>query len=171
MYAPLFPLPAATSSRVEMLPGIGPDGPTASKMSKSAGNTIDLGDAPELVASKLRTLDGERLHGFVEALIEDPAQASETIREHQAGKLSNAGVHDLLIAATEHLLAPIRARRASFQADDGLIEEILVDGTIRAREVAYATLQRVREAMGLEPLWKGLIDVAHRRAEDRKKPY
>jgi tryptophanyl-tRNA synthetase len=171
MYAPLFPLPDAMSSRVEMLPGIGPEGPSASKMSKSARNTIDLGDAPELVASKLRTLTGERLRGFVDALIEDRDGASETIAEHRAGKLSDASVHDLLIAATEALLAPIRARRAEFQADDGLLEEILVDGTIRAREVAYATLQRVREAMGLESLWKGLIDVAQRRAEDRKKPY
>ena len=97
--------------------------------------------------------------------------ASATIDEHEAGKLSDAAVHDLLIAATENLLAPIRARRASFQADDGLIEEILVDGTIRAREVAYKTLQQVREAMGLDSLWKGLIDVAQHRAEARKKPY
>lgn len=171
MYAPLFPLPESSPSRVEMLPGIGPDGPAASKMSKSAGNTIDLGDAPELVASKLRTLDGERLYGFVDALIEDRAQASATIDEHRAGKLSDAAVHDLLIATTEHLLAPIRERRATFEADDGLLDEILVDGTIRAREIAYKTLQQVREAMGLDSLWKGLIDVAHRRAEARKKPY
>lgn len=171
MYAPVFPLPSAQSSRVEMLPGVGPDGPAASKMSKSAGNTIALGDSPELVATKLRTLTGERLHGFVDALIEDREQATATIAEHQTGKLGDAAVHDLLIHATEALLAPIRERRAKFQADDGLVEEILVDGTIRAREVAYATLQRVREAMGLDSLWKGLIDVAHRRAEARKKPY
>ncbi|HLT35189.1 MAG TPA: tryptophan--tRNA ligase [Enhygromyxa sp.] len=171
MYAPVFPLPAALPSRVEMLPGIGPDGPAASKMSKSAGNTIELGDPPERVASKLRTLTGERLRGFVDALIDDREHAAATIAEHAAGKLDDAAVHDLLIDATEALLAPIRERRASFEADDGLIEEILVDGTIRAREVAYATLQRVREAMGLEPLWKGLIDVAQRRAEDRKRPY
>jgi tryptophanyl-tRNA synthetase len=171
MYAPVFPLPEAMSSRVEMLPGIGPDGPSASKMSKSAGNTIALGDGPELVARKLRTLTGERLRGFVDALIEDRAEANETITKHQAGKLGDTALHDLLIAATEALLAPIRERRATFEADDGLIEEIVVDGTIRARQVAYATLQQVRETMGLETLWKGLIDVAHRRAEDRKKPY
>lgn len=171
MYGPVFPLPAAQSSRVEMLPGIGPDGPAASKMSKSAGNTISLGDSPEAVASKLRTLGGKRLYGFVEALIEDQAQAGATIAEHEAGKLGDAAVHDLLIEATETLLAPIRERRATFEGDDGLIEEIVVDGTIRAREIAYATLQKVRDAMGLEGLWKGLIDVAQRRAEDRKKPY
>ncbi|MFO7562913.1 MAG: tryptophan--tRNA ligase [Enhygromyxa sp.] len=171
MYAPVFPLPTGESSRVETLPGIGPEGPAASKMSKSAGNTIELGDPPQVVATKLRTLGGERLYAFVDALIEDPEQASATIAEHRAGKLGDAAVHDLLIDATEKLLAPIRERRARFEGDDGLVEEIVVDGTIRAREVAYATLQQVREAMGLEPLWKGLIDVAQRRAEERKKPY
>jgi tryptophanyl-tRNA synthetase len=171
MYAEVFPLPEGRASRVPMLPGVGPDGPTASKMSKSAGNTINLGDPPQLVADKLRTLGGERLRAFVDALLDDREQAESIIAEHAAGKLDDAAVHEQLIAATEALLAPLRERRAKFEADDGLIEEILVDGTIRAREVAYATLQEVREAMGLEPLWQGLIDVAQRRAEERKKPY
>ncbi|KIG13769.1 Tryptophanyl-tRNA synthetase [Enhygromyxa salina] len=175
MYAEVFPLPEGRASRVPMLPGIGPDGPAASKMSKSAGNTINLGDTADVVASKLRTLGGARLRGFIDALIgngdDDDGQAKAMHAAHQAGKLSDAAVHDRLITETEALLAPLRERRAAFEADEGLVEEILVDGTIRAREVAYATLQQVREAMGLEPLWKGLIDVAERRALDRKKPY
>jgi len=171
MYGEVFPLPEGQSSRVQMLPGIGPDGPSASKMSKSAGNTINLGDAPEVVADKLRTLSGERLRSFIDALIDERERAEELVGEHQAGKLSDAAAHGLLIEAAEGLLAPLRERRAAFEGDQGLVEEILVDGTIRAREVAYGTLARVREAMGLEGLWKGLLDVAHERAEARKKPY
>ena len=171
MYADVFPLPEGQVSRVPMLPGIGPDGPSASKMSKSVGNTINLGDGADVVADKLRTLRGARLQAFVDALIDDSDQAKAMSAEHQAGKLSEAAVHAKLISTTEALLAPLRERRAAFEADDGLVEEILVDGTIRAREVAYTTLQQVREAMGLEPLWKGLIDVAERRALARKKPY
>ncbi len=170
-YGEVFPLPEARSSRVRMLPGIGPEGPLSHKMSKSAGNTINLGDAPELVAAKLRTVTGSRLRDFVDALIDDPEEAAAIVRDHQAAALDDAAVHDRLIQATEALLAPLRERRASFERDAGRIEEILVDGTIRAREVAYATLQRVREAMGLEPLWQGLIAEAERRAEERKKPY
>lgn len=171
MYAEVFPLPEGQASRVPMLPGIGPSGPAASKMSKSVGNTINLGDAPELVADKLRTLSGERLRAFVDALIDEPERAASIRADLEAGKLDDGAVHEQLIAASEALLAPLRERRARYEADDGLIEEILVDGTIRAREVAYATLQQVREAMGLEDLWKGLIDVAQRRAEARKQPY
>ena len=50
MYAEVFPLPEGRASRVPLLPGIGPEGPSASKMSKSVGNTINLGDPPALVA-------------------------------------------------------------------------------------------------------------------------
>lgn len=171
MYAEVFPLPDGQASRVPMLPGIGPSGPAASKMSKSAGNTINLGDVPALVADKLRTLAGERLRAFVEAVLDDREQAASITSEHAAGKLDDAAVHEQLIAATEALLEPLRERRARFEADDGLVEEILVDGTIRARKVAYETLAEVREAMGLAPLWQGLIDVAQQRAEARKKPY
>ncbi|MFV8750491.1 tryptophan--tRNA ligase [Nannocystaceae bacterium ST9] len=170
-YAPVFPLPEARSSRVELLPGVGPDEASASKMSKSAGNTIDLGDPPAVVATKLRTLTGARLLGFVDALVEDRDEAAAIRREHAAGSLSDNAVHDRLIHATEAALGPLRERRAAFEADRGRVEEILVDGTIRAREVAYRTLQAVREAMGLEPLWQGLIAEAERRAEERKKPY
>jgi tryptophanyl-tRNA synthetase len=169
MYGPVFPLPEGRSSRVELLPGIGSE--TAVKMSKSAGNTIDLSDAPEQVAAKLRTLSGSQLLAYVDALLEDRDEAGTIRGEHTAGSLSDSAVHDRLIRAAEALLAPLRERRAAFEADRGRVEEILVDGTIRAREVAYRTLQSVREAMGLEPLWQGLIAEAERRAEERKKPY
>lgn len=171
MYGPVFPLPEGRSSRVDLLPGIGPELASAGKMSKSAGNTIDLGDAPEQVAAKLRTLSGSRLLAYVDALIEDRDEAGTIRDEHAAGSLSDSAVHDRLTRATENLLAPLRERRAAFEADRGRVEEILVDGTIRARQVAYRTLQSVREAMGLEPLWQGLIAEAERRAEERKKPY
>lgn len=170
MYGEVFPIPTARASRVPTLPGVGTNQRT-DKMSKSAGNAINLGDGPELVADKLRSLEDERLRSFVDALIEDREAAEELRSQHAAGTLSDAALHERLIAACEQLLAPLRERRARFEADDGLIEEILVDGTIRAREVAYATLQQVREAMGLEELWQGLIAVAQRRAEARKQPY
>ena len=45
------------------------------------------------------------------------------------------------------------------------------DGTITARKVAYETLAKVREAMGLEPLWAGLVQATQARAEARKRPF
>lgn len=170
-YGEVFPLPEARASRVPLLPGVGPEGPNSAKMSKSAQNAINLGDGADTVAEKLRSLDGERLQTFVTALVEDGEEAARINADLEAGKLTTQAAQDRLIAETEALLAPLRERRASFEADDGLIEEILVEGTIRAREIGYATLQQAREAMGLEPLWTGLIEVAERRAKARKSPY
>lgn len=184
MYGPIFPIPQAMVSSTPTLPGVDviPDG-SKRKMSKSAGNTIRLGDPSDEVARKVRTLRGagaggspqdletSPLFAFVDAFVGDKAAASALKYDYLRGKITDDTVHEALIADLEALLSPIRARRAEFASDPGRIEEIVVDGTIRAREVAYQTLSRVREAMGLEPLWTGLVEATQRRAEARKRPY
>lgn len=164
LYGEVFPIPEARVARVSSLPGV-----EGGKMSKSAGNAIWLKDPQDVVVAKLARMDGERLGAFVDAFIDDPG-ARDDLR-------ARAGADELdpvRSALGEHLAAtldPIRARRASFANEEGLVDEILVDGTIRAREIAYKTLQEVREAMGLEGLWKGLVSATEKRAEARKKPY
>ncbi|HRI07431.1 MAG TPA: tryptophan--tRNA ligase [Nannocystaceae bacterium] len=185
MYAPVFPIPQAMVSSTPSLPGVDiiPDG-SRRKMSKSAGNSIRLSDPPEEVARKVRTLAGpgagtstpadlERspLFAFVDAFVSDKSVASALKYDYLRGAIGDGQVHDAIIAELDKLLAPIRARRAAFAGDPGRIEEIVVDGTIRAREVAYQTLGRVRDAMGLEPLWNGLVAATQKRAEARKRPY
>jgi tryptophanyl-tRNA synthetase len=140
-------------------------------MSKSAGNVINLWDSPRQIETKVKSLSKEALAAFVDAFVEDEAERTDVLERHGAGKLDDAGVHEILLAALESVLAPIQARRAELESDEGLVEEILVDGTFRAREVAYETLQRVREAMGLDTLWKGLVAATEKRAHERKRPY
>lgn len=159
-YGEVFPLPQAMVSDVPLLPGVGKDGASV-KMSKSAKNGINLKDTPDVVKDKLSGLEGEQLEAFLAAFVADP----------EAAKASDAGAKDALVTAVDELLAPMRERRAELAGDAGLVEEILVDGTIRAREVAYKTLQDVRSAMGLEDLWQGLVKPTEARAEARKKPY
>ena len=45
--------------------------------------------------------------------------------------------------------APLRARRALFATEPGLVTEILAAGNARANELADATLRDVRELMGM----------------------
>jgi tryptophanyl-tRNA synthetase len=47
-------------------------------------------------------------------------------------------------------LAPIRERRARWEADRDAVRDVILDGNRRAREVAVATLEEVRSAMGLK---------------------
>jgi tryptophanyl-tRNA synthetase len=146
-------------------------------MSKSAGNVIALSDPPPVVANKLAGLrgdatrpDGGRLFAFVDAFVDDGARRRELLHAYRAGEASEREVQAAVVEAVETILSPIRARRAAFESDAGLVEEILVDGTLRAREVAYETLQRARAAMGLDGLWKGLMAATEKRAHARKRP-
>jgi tryptophanyl-tRNA synthetase len=106
----------------------------------------------------------------VRAFLDEPA-ARATVAELEAGTTSAAAVQDLVVRAIEARLEPIRARRAELQGQPGLVDEILVDGTIRAREVANQTLARTREAMGLQSRWDGLVSATEARAKARRRPY
>ena len=46
-------------------------------------------------------------------------------------------------------LAPIRERRQELEQDIPFIEEVLAEGNRRAMDVAQATLDEVRHAMGM----------------------
>jgi tryptophanyl-tRNA synthetase len=176
-YGRVFAVPQPTISSTPSLPGVNtiPAG-AEQKMSKSLGNTINLKDSTEEVARKLRTLPGPApgepglppLFAYAEAFI--PVEAMSLRNDYNRGAIGFAAVQDRIITAIEAVLEPIRERRARFAADRGRVEEILVDGTITARKVAYETLGKVREAMGLEPLWAGLVQATQARAEARKKP-
>lgn len=181
LYGDLFPLPEARISRSPALPGVG-TGPAGSgaKMSKSLGNAVYLGDTPAQVRDKIATLaydagdrrlgDEAPLLAFARAFVGD-ARTVELRRELDAGSTTLAAAHALVAEAVEARLVPLRARRVELEGQAGLVEEILVDGTIRAREVANQTLQRTREAMGLESLWSGLVAATEARAKARRRPY
>lgn len=51
--------------------------------------------------------------------------------------------------AVNAFLRPVRERHAELAADPGAVEAALRDGAERAREVAAATMERVRDAVGL----------------------
>jgi tryptophanyl-tRNA synthetase len=50
--------------------------------------------------------------------------------------------------AVNERFAPVRTRRAELAADPGYARQVLRDGCTRARAVATATLEEVRDAMG-----------------------
>lgn len=179
-YGRVFAVPQATISSTPSLPGVNTiPGGEARKMSKSAGNAIWLKDTPEEVARKVRTLPGPApgeaarapLFSFAEAFIRDPEELAALRSEYDRGAIGFVAVQDKVIEHLERLLTPIRERRAAFAAEKGRTEEIIVDGTITARKVAYETLGKVRDAMGLESLWYGLVQATQARAEERKKPF
>ncbi|MEU7903911.1 hypothetical protein [Actinoplanes sp. NPDC049118] len=68
-----------------------------------------------------------------------------------AAEIGDAGAAALKRTVTEavnEFLAPMRARRAAYAREPGLVREVLRAGNARANAVADQTLRQVREAMG-----------------------
>ncbi|MBB3219399.1 tryptophan--tRNA ligase [Pseudoduganella umbonata] len=142
------------------LPGI--DG--KAKMSKSLGNTINLGaSADEITAAvkkvytdplHLRVQDPGHLEGnvafiYLDAFDTDKAALEEMKAHYVRGGLGDSIVKKRLEAVLQEMLAPIRARREEFAKDKGQVMQMLKEGTARAREVAARTADEVKAALGL----------------------
>jgi len=153
---PVFPAPEALLSPAPLL--LGTDG---QKMSKSKGNTIELGMDADTTAKLLKravtdsdrhiTYDPEGRPAVSNLVLlaglasgRDPHEIAAEIGDGGGGTLKRVVTE----AVNEHF-APIRARRAELAADPGYLREVLAAGNARATEVADATLDEVRTAMGM----------------------
>ncbi|SDA81258.1 MULTISPECIES: tryptophan--tRNA ligase [unclassified Janthinobacterium] len=142
------------------LPGI--DG--KAKMSKSLGNTINLGATPaEITAAvkkvytdplHLRVEDPGHLEGniaftYLDAFDPEKAALAEMKAHYVRGGLGDSIVKKRLDVVLQEMLAPIRARREEFAKDKGQVIQMLKEGTFKAREVAARTADEVKSALGL----------------------
>ena len=140
------------------LPGLDGD----KKMSKSLGNTIHLSDSPDDVVKKVRqmytdpkriradipgTVEGNPVFVYHDAFNPNKEEVEELKARYRAGKVGDVEVKTKLANALNTYLAPIRERRAAILAKPDQLREILFEGSRRARIVAAATMERVRDAM------------------------
>ena len=151
---PVFPQPEALLSAATNL--LGTDG---QKMSKSKGNTIELGMTADETAKKLKkaVTDSDRNITYeparrpeVSNLLLLAGLASGRDPEEIAAEIGDGGGGTLKRVVTEAVnehFAPIRERRAELVADPGYLRRVLAEGNERANAVAEATLAEVRTAM------------------------
>ncbi len=159
-FAPVFPEPDTIIGEVGTLPGT--DGQT--KMSKSLGNAIFLADDPETVTKKVMSMytDPKRIHptdpGTVEgnpvftyhdAFNPNKDEVEDLKRRYRAGRVGDIEVKRRLAEALNAFLDPIRTRRTVAQLA-GDADEILLEGSKRARSLAEETLHMVRTAMKMD---------------------
>ncbi|MBI5711495.1 MAG: tryptophan--tRNA ligase [Candidatus Eisenbacteria bacterium] len=171
--APVFPEPEAALTEFARLRGL--DG---NRMSKSVGNTILLTDPPAEIErkvrmaytdpKKIRATDPGRPDADLSELDEEgrplhtgcvvweyhrkfnPAEADDIAARCRAGTLACVPDKKHLAKVLSDALAPIRERRERYAADPDLVRDIVADGNRRARAVAAATMDEVREAMNLK---------------------
>ncbi len=163
--APVFLEPDELLTEFPRLRGL--DG---NRMSKSVGNTILLAEEPQDILTKVMSAytDPKKLRkddpGRPEADPTDghpgcvvyeyhrkfnPGEAADVASRCRAGTLGCVADKQHLAQKLAEYLAPIREQRARWAADPDAVRDVIRDGNARARTVARATMEQVREAMGL----------------------
>ena len=174
-YGEVFPLPEPYVIGDTL---VGTDG--RAKMSKSLDNAIYLSDDAPTVRRRVMGMytDPKRVHAHIPGTVEgnpvfayhevfnpDREQVAELAARYRAGTVGDVEVKERLVEALEAFLAPVRERRASHAARTGYVDELLFQGTQRARDEARRTLQDARRAMGLSGVWNRIARSAERRAK------
>jgi tryptophanyl-tRNA synthetase len=158
-YGDVLVEPQPLLTKASRLPGL-----DNRKMSKSYGNTIDLTDDDEAVTKKVRQMytDPKRVRADIPGTVEgnpvfiyhdvfntDVAEVEDLKTRYRAGKVGDVEVKTKLAKAINITLAPMRERRREVMARPDQVREILIEGSRKARGIAAATLERVREAVKL----------------------
>lgn len=141
------------------------------KMSKSLGNCIYLSDDEKTVLQKIMNmytdpthikisdpghLEGNTVFTYLDAFSKPEDFAKylpeyknlDELKEHYTrGGLGDVKIKRFLNSIVQAELEPIRARRREYEKDIAAVYDILKAGSDKAREVADATLQDVKNAM------------------------
>ena len=157
-YGNVFPEPEPKLTAFARLSGLDGD----AKMSKSLGNTILLSDDEETIKAKLKKAktDPQKMRkndpGRPEVCLVFSYHKKFTpneIPEIEAGCRSGAlGCVDCKMKCSANIsnfIAPILEKRKYYEVHLDEVKSILADGETRAKKVAQATMQEVREKMKL----------------------
>ncbi len=158
-YGQVFVEPQPLLTNFPRLPGL-----DNRKMSKSYGNSIEVSDDAETVRKKVMqmytdpkriradipgTVEGNPVFMYHDAFNPDATEVEDLKARYRAGKVGDVEVKQKLASAINAILEPMRARRAAIVARPGLVRDVLVEGSQRARRIAGETMERVRDAVRL----------------------
>ncbi|MFQ5550085.1 MAG: tryptophan--tRNA ligase [Gemmatimonadales bacterium] len=155
----VFPEPQPYLSTARRIVGL--DG--EAKMSKSLQNTVGILDQPDQIWARLRPAKTDPAR----VTRKDPGDPDKcnlySLHNHFSDEATVAAVAEkcrgagwgcldckkVLADAMTEAFAPMRERAAELRANPDTVAEILGDGAHRARTIARATMEEVRERMGL----------------------
>jgi len=158
LYSDVLVEPKAMVGSVGRL--VGTDG--QNKMSKSLGNVIYLSDSSEEIISKVSKMftdpakiklsdkghpDKCPVHMYHKAFNNDTNMIEQIKKDCVSGQLGCVECKRKLSAVLNEFLNPIRDKRRVYEEAPKKIDEILIEGTKKARKIAVSTLEEVRAAM------------------------
>lgn len=178
-YGEVFPVP---DSYVVGGTLVGTDG--QAKMSKSLGNSISLSDDSKTVRRQVMGMytDPKRISADIPGTVEgnpvfvyhdffnpNKAEVEDLKTRYREGRVGDVEVKEKLVIALENFLEPTRERRAHYTAQTGFVDELIFEGTMRAREEAKATIIAAKKAMGLTGVWNRISRSAEKRRKKLEK--
>jgi tryptophanyl-tRNA synthetase len=158
-YGPIFPEPEPVYTDAPIV--LGTDG--ATKMSKSANNTIPIFAEPDVIRRlvmsmvtdplRIRRTDPGRpevcnvcqLHRFF---------GSDYLQIQDGERTARTGCVDTKELLAERIIEhfrPMRAERDRLAADPAVVEEVLAAGSAKVRPILEATVAEVHAAVGIGP--------------------
>ncbi len=134
------------------------------KMGKSLGNAIYLSDTEEEITKKVMSAvtDPNRIKkddlgnpdicmvAYYHNLFTDEADVKTVCEECKAGKRGCVACKKQLAKNIIEYLRPIREKRKYYEDNIELVDEILKEGTEKARKTAKETMKKVKSAMKLD---------------------
>src|SRR6185295_6781972 len=95
------------------------------------------------------TVEGNPVFMYHDAFNPDTAEVDDLKARYRLGTVGDVEVKTKLAKALNAMLDPLRERRREIAAKPGFIREIAIEGSRKARTVAQATMERVRDAVKL----------------------
>lgn len=132
------------------------------KASKSLGNVIYLSEEAEELRKKVFQMytdpdhvnindpgkvEGNVVFTYLDAFHPDQEEVASLKAHYKKGGLGDVRLKKILYNTLQDLVTPMRARRA--EISDSEVKEVLQEGTRKARATAQATMEKVRDAIGI----------------------
>jgi tryptophanyl-tRNA synthetase len=133
------------------------------KMSKSYDNAVYLNDPPEVVEKKILTMvtdtqrarrsdpgDPERSPVFqLHKVFSSEEERQEIAEGCRTASIGCIDCKRVLLKNMFRILEPIWQKRAELENDPSLVEDIISEGSRKAKKTASETMAMVRQAMGM----------------------
>lgn len=160
IYGDVLKEPEAVLSKEKRIKGL--DG--NEKMGKSLGNAIYLSDTVEDVNRKVMSAvtDPNRIKkddkgnpdicmvSYYHKLFSSEEEYRNVCEECRAGKRGCVACKKQLAQNINNTLEPMREKRKYYEQHPEIVDEILINGTEKARETAKETMKKVKKAMKLD---------------------
>ena len=149
IYGKTLKLPKAKLSKMPRVLGI--DG---KKMSKSLNNAITFTDSDINIKAKIKKaltneIGGKNLINLLEQFSDNKKLINNFKSQFKNQTIKYSELKPILADSIIATLKPIKEKREYYEKNPKIVEQILFDGTKKARKIATKTLKQVKEKMFL----------------------